>query len=68
MLQVTDTEELAAAMQSRVVADGNFGHPESCNIEFSRHFHADDAATRFQSDSLKDLPSEEAEVAVDVAN
>jgi hypothetical protein len=67
MLQVTDPEKLAAAMEAGIVADRDLRHPKSCNVEFSGHFHADDAASRFECDLFKYLAAEEPEVAVHVA-
>jgi len=68
MLQVADSEELAAAMQPWVVTDGNLSHSESGNIELPGHLDTDDAASGFQGDPLEDLPSEKAEIAIDVPN
>ena len=63
-----DTEELAGAMEPRIVTDGNLGHAASGKLEFPGHFHTDDAASRFQCDLLENVAAEETEVAVHVSN
>ena len=55
-------------MKSRVVADRDFRHSKSRDIEFPCHFHANDAAARFECDLFEYLAPEEPEVAVHVAN
>ena len=65
---MTDPEKFTAAVKPRIVADRNFRHSESCDIEFSGHFHADDAASRFERDFFEYLAAEEPEVAVHIAN
>jgi hypothetical protein len=68
VLKVTDPEKFAAAMKPGIVADRNLRHSKSCDVEFPGHFHADDAAARFERDLFKYLAPEEPEVAVDIAN
>jgi hypothetical protein len=68
VLKVTDPEEFTAAMKSRVVADRDLRHSESCDVEFPGHFHADNAAARFERNLFEYLAAEEPKVAVDIAN
>ena len=68
MNEVPYPEKLARAMHARIVADGHFHHSESGPFKFFGHFHADYAAARFESDGVENMPSKQAEVAIDVAD
>src|SRR5215475_8394711 len=63
---MADTEKLARAVFSRVMAHWNLCHAESCDIELARHFHTNHSAARFQSDLFKNPSAEQAEVTIDI--
>jgi hypothetical protein len=63
-----DPEKLTRTMKTGVMTDRNFSHSESRDIEFPRHFHADDAAPRLESNSLEYVSAEQTEVAIHISN
>jgi hypothetical protein len=64
--QMSDREELAAAMGTPVVMHGNLDDVAAPVLQFPHHLYADHAAIASELDLLEKAPAEEPEIAVDV--
>src|SRR5436309_8811807 len=59
-------EEFARAVGPRIMTHGNFDHAETRPFKLLGHFDANHAASGFERNGIKNLPAEQAEVAIDI--